>query len=298
MTIIKYKNIFFSLAALFMAASIAAPLILGVNMGLDFTGGALVEVSGSTAVDPVEVAASLRQAGFEVSSVRGAGETGITVRAQVFEEAEKASLEETLLSIVPESELVRSTLIGPTIGDALTSKAYRAIAVVVLCIVLFISFAFRKVSKPVSSWKYGMATIVSLVHNIIVCFGAYVVLGYITGAEIDLLFVSAILAILGYSVHDTIVVFDRVRERGMQNNERGTREDFGITVGTSLHATLGRSLNTSLTLALTLLALVIFGGQATFNFAMLLLVGTIVGTYSSLCLAAPLLVVFANTKKA
>ncbi len=168
--------------------------------------------------------------------------------------------------------------------------------VVVLMIVLFVTFAFRKVSKPVASWKYGLATIIALAHDVIIPTGAFVILGHYLGFEIDLLFVTGLLAILGYSVHDTIVVFDRVREN-LLNSNSGSKEEFENVVGKSVQQTFGRSINTSLTIFITLLALFLFGSSATANFALLLLVGVIVGTYSSIFVASPLLVTFSRLQK-
>jgi preprotein translocase subunit SecF len=164
-------------------------------------------------------------------------------------------------------------------------------------IVLFVTFAFRKVSKPVSSWKYGFATIIALFHDVIIPTGVFVFLGHFKGIEIDLLFVTGLLAILGYSVHDTIVVFDRVRENLKVNRDTGIKEEFDITVGKSVHQTFGRSINTSLTIFITLLALYLVGSGATKDFALLLIVGIIVGTYSSIFVASPLLVTFQKLQK-
>jgi preprotein translocase subunit SecF len=167
----------------------------------------------------------------------------------------------------------------------------------VLMIVLFVTFAFRKVSEPVSSWKYGFSTVIALFHDVIIPTGVFTFLGHYYGTEIDLLFVTGLLAILGYSVHDTIVVFDRVRENLRLNRETGKKEDFETTVGNSVHQTFGRSINTSLTIFITLLALYLVGSPATKDFALLLIVGVVVGTYSSIFVASPLLVTFANLQK-
>jgi preprotein translocase subunit SecF len=171
------------------------------------------------------------------------------------------------------------------VGNELKQKAYVAIAVVVLCIVLFIMFAFRRLKNPLN---YGLATIIALLHDVIVPTGVYVVYTHYTGAEIDVLFVSAILAILGYSVHDTIVVFDRVRENMLKHGNN--KKSFEEIVGESVSQTFGRSINTSVTIFITLLALYLIGGSSTQPFAFVLLMGVIFGTYSSIFLASPLLV--------
>ena len=159
-----------------------------------------------------------------------------------------------------------------------------------LCILLFIAFAFRKVSQPVSSWVYGLIALVTLLHDVIVPVGFFAALGHFFGAEVDTLFVTAILTILGFSIHDTIVVFDRVRENLAINKERNRKEPFEDTAGRALNQTFVRSVNTSLTVLLTLLILYFLGPASTEIFALTLLVGIIAGTYSSIFLATPLLV--------
>ena len=188
----------------------------------------------------------------------------------------------------------RFNSIGPVVGSQLKNKAIIAIIIVIICIVLFITFAFRKVSRPVASWKYGLATIVALAHDVIIPTGIFVTWIHFHGGEIDLLFVTALLAILGYSVHDTIVVFDRVRE----NLRTGSgKEPFVETVGKSVTQTFGRSINTSLTIFLALIALYFIGGESTKDFAFVLLIGVIAGTYSSIFVASPLLVTLERLQK-
>jgi preprotein translocase subunit SecF len=204
---------------------------------------------------------------------------------------------DALVKAIGNPVIERSNTVGPVAGAELKSKAVKAIAVVILMIVLFITFVFRKVSNPVSSWKYGLATIVALIHDVVIPTGVFVFLGATLGHELDLLFVTGLLAILGYSVHDTIVVFDRVRENLRINQEQNRTEDFEHVVGKSVSQTFARSINTSLTIFITLLALYIFGSTATKDFSLLLLIGVIIGTYSSIFVASPLLVTFFKFQK-
>ena len=189
------------------------------------------------------------------------------------------------------------TSIGPTVGGQMTHKALIAIIVVIICIVLFITFAFRKVSRPVASWKYGLATIIALAHDVIIPTGVFILWSHFRWGEIDLLFVTALLAILGYSVHDTIVVFDRIRENLRISHDTRSRETFTETVGASVTQTFGRSINTSLTIFLALVALYFIGGASTKDFAFVLLIGIITGTYSSIFVASPLLVTLEKLQK-
>ncbi|MCX6719313.1 MAG: protein translocase subunit SecF, partial [Candidatus Taylorbacteria bacterium] len=178
--------------------------------------------------------------------------------------------------------------IGPVLGGEALRKAYVSIILVIVGIVLYITFAFRKVSLPVSSWKYGFVAIIALIHDVIIPTGVFSVLGHFAGYEVDTLFVTAILVILGFSVHDTIVVFDRVREN--LKNSLGSRKPFGEIVGASISQTFVRSINTSLTTLIALVVLYILGGSTTEHFTLALIVGIAAGTYSSIFIGSPLLV--------
>ena len=181
----------------------------------------------------------------------------------------------------------RFNSVGPTIGAELRDKALWAIFFVLLAIVLYIAFAFRQVSRQVSSWVYGLVAIVALLHDVFIPTGIYVALGhYFLDVQIDVLFITAILTVLGFSVHDTIVVFDRTRE----NLKLRTWKEFDETVGHSVEQTFVRSINTSLTVLLVILALYFVGGETTKNFALVLAIGVTIGTYSSIFIASPLLV--------
>ena len=180
----------------------------------------------------------------------------------------------------------RFDTIGPTIGREMGQRSLIAIGLVILLIVSYIAFAFRKVSAPVASWKYGIVTVIALLHDVAIPAGFFALAGSLWGYEVDMLAVTAVLTILGFSVHDTIVVFDRVRE----NLRRRSGEPFPALVGQSIRETLVRSVNTSLTVALALAAVWLLGGESTRMFSITLIIGIIVGTYSSICIASPLLV--------
>ncbi len=302
MFVVLYRKIFFAITALLIASSVIVMMVFGFNFGIDFKGGSLLEVSygDTTSLERPSLEAvkgkidTLNIGGY---SVRPSGENRYVVRTRELNPQQKTALLTALSTddSVPKEERFNS--VGPVVGSELKNKALVAIIVVILAIVLFVTFAFRKVSEPVSSWKYGFVTILALVHDVIVPTGAFIVFTYFNGGEIDLLFVTAILAILGYSVHDTIVVFDRVRENLHINKESHTTEDFETTVGKSVSQTFGRSINTSLTILFVILALYFLGGETTKNFSFVLLVGVIAGTYSSIFLASPLLVTLQKLKK-
>ncbi len=296
MFIVNNRKFFFILSALLVAGSIAAVVFFGFNLGIDFKGGSKLEVSYATQRPTSEaIKSGLDTMGLGTYVLAPSGDLNYILKTRDLSTDEKVTVLGAFQTDPsnPAKEESFNTL-GPIVGSQLKNKAMIAIGIVVLCIVLFITFAFRKVSKPVASWKYGLATIVALAHDVVIPTGVFVAFIHYYGGEIDLLFVTALLAILGYSVHDTIVVFDRVRE----NLRTGTKgETFTETVGKSVNQTFGRSINTSLTIFFALVALYFLGGEATRNFAFVLLVGVIAGTYSSIFVATPLLVSLEKLQK-
>tara|TARA_B100000508_G_scaffold60333_2_gene47555 strand:+ start:102482 stop:103387 length:906 start_codon:yes stop_codon:yes gene_type:complete len=291
MFVVHYRNIFLGIGALLLAAAIGAILFFGLRFSIDFTGGTLLEIS-YTQERPTQDVISSKVENLAVGSysVRAAGEEGYIIRTRDLNQDELDALT-ALLSIEENAVSVdRVTTIGPSLGGELGRKALFALAALSVVIVLYVAYVFRRVSKPVPSIYYGFIVVLALLHDIIIPTGFFAIMGYYFGAEIDALFVVALLAILGYSVNDTIVVFDRIRENIAANIERNVKESFEITVGKSLQQTYMRSINTSVTTALALLALFFLGAGVTENFALTLLVGVVAGTYSSIFLAAPLLV--------
>ncbi len=292
MWVIERKKLFFILSGVTVGLSVLFVVLWGLVFGIDFTGGAITEVTYSERPEKEVVQERLDAlATLGAYSLRASGESNYILRTKDLEETERLAVNSALaLGDSVEMEIERFNSIGPIIGEELRNKAFFAIGTVMLAIIFFIAFTFRHVSKPVSSWKYGAIAIVALFHDIIIPVGLFAVLGQFFGAEVDVLFVMALLAILGYSVNDTIVVFDRVRENLRDNEEANIREPFEETVGWSLNQTFVRSINTSLTTSLVLIMLFLFGGETTKWFALTLLSGVIAGTYSSIFLATPLLV--------
>lgn len=298
MFIIRHRKIFYTLSGILIAASIGALLVWGLNLGIDFKGGSLLGVSYTDA-RPEKTAIENALAPLGISaSVRPAGETGYIIRARELSDAEhRVALGALSFGGKNSVEEVRFTGVGPLLGKEAMGKSLIALALVLLLIVLFITFSFRKVSAPISSWKYGLLVIVGLVHDIIIPVGLFAFLGFWRGVEVDTLFVTALLVILGYSVHDKIVVFDRVRENLRLAHAVRDKETFGVLVGRSISQTLVRSLNTSLTTLIALIFLWVLGPASTAYFSFALIVGIITGTYSSLCLSAPLLVTVEKLQK-
>ncbi len=295
MFVIKYRKIFYAFSLLLVIISIVSLSVWGMKEGIDFKGGSIIEVEYVDA-RPDMKAVYDELLPLEVNaSIRPTGEKGYIIRTKTLTEEEHSKL---LAALSDEGkvnlEVKRFDTIGPILGAELRGKSLVSIILVIIAIVLFITYAFRKVSEPVSSWIYGLIAIISLVHDVIVPTGVFSVLGHYQGFEVDTLFITALLVILGFSIHDTIVVFDRTRENLKINREEGKKEAFENTVGRSVSQTFTRSINTSLTVVLTLLVLYFIGPETTRNFSLALLVGIIAGTYSSIFLGSPLLVTIAK----
>lgn len=299
MVIITHRKLFYGISLALIAASFALIGAFGLTPSIDFTGGSRLEVTypnGRPAQGSIETVVAETVDGSSV--VRQTGDAGVLITMPPIELATKEALLEALRG-VENQEVVEQqfTTVGPTLGQELYTKSGVALLLVLITIVLYVAYVFRKVSKPVSSWRYGFVTIIALAHDVIITFGVFALLGAFLGTEIDTLFVTALLVILGYSVNDSIVVLDRVRENLAAQEEQDRGHQFAQTVGRSIRETLGRSFNTSFTTLISLAVLAIFGAEATRSFAIALLVGIGIGTYSSIFIAASLLVSFFEAQK-
>lgn len=303
-------------AAIVLAAA-AIVFTLSLKPGIDFTGGALTEVQYAALPEKNVIEGVLQENGLENSAVRqSSGELGnsyiITTRTLSVEE--QKNIEAKLLEVGDGSKIIRTTSVGPVIGAELADKAYYALFAVSLMIIIYVAIAFVGIGTPVSSWVYGTMTVLVLVHDILVPVAVMSLLGYFAGLEVDVLFVTALLTILGYSVNDTIVIFDRVREKLQQNRTEHKKvvkrvgemdrtevtytlnKPFDELVGQAVDETMVRSVNTSLTVLFALIALYFFGSVVTQTFALVLIAGVIAGAYSSIFIASPLLVTYAEYK--
>ncbi len=282
-----------------MALSLVSIVCWGLNLGIDFTGGSLLEVEFFEA-RPSTGAINEALEEFQLGEVKvqPAGEAGLILRFRNVSEQTHQKIVVKLQEFFGSEDSSQAILeekrfesVGPVIGREIKKKAWLAIILAVVMIIAYIAYAFRKISKPVSSWKYGVAAILALIHDIVVILGLFSVLGYFFGTEIDSLFITALLTILGFSVHDTIVVFDRTRE----NLARHYQDDFEQVVNDSVNQTITRSINTSVTTLLVLVTLFLFGGRTISDFVLALIAGVVVGTYSSIFVASPILVSWQKT---
>ena len=283
------KRIWFLIISLGMIIPGIVFLIIagGLRTGIDFTGGSSMQVQFSEDVTQEELRTILEQEGYINAVVQGMGENIYFLRTITIDEANKSKLLKSLeQSISPSGVQVLSfDTVAPLVADEIVRAAIWAVIAAAIGIFLYLWWAFRNVPSPI---RYGFAAIVALIHDVLIVIGVFALLGYLWEIEVNSMFLIAVLTIIGYSVNDTIVVFDRLRENIILYPNR----QFENNVSVSIFETLGRSLNTSFTLLFTLLALIVFGGQTIREFLWVLLIGVIVGTYSSIGVATQVLVVW------
>ena len=290
MFIVKYKAFFIGLSVLLVVASGVLMYTYGVKRGIDFTGGSVVDI---TYDQDVPTLTSEAFAGTDITMYASGAKTYRFVSPKTYEEISPVISSVANPDGTYPFQFTQVNTVGPTLGAEMTKKAIIALVVVVLSILLFIAFSFREVSYPVPSWKYGVIAMVTLLHDIIIPTGIYVILSHKYGAEVDTLFIIALLTIIGISISDKIVVFDRIRENLKNASKKASFEDV---VGQSLKQTFTRSINTSVTVILALFALYLFGPSMTKYFTLTLIIGMVVGTYSSIFVASPLLTVWNRNK--
>ena len=298
MFVIKNKKIFIGISITLVVLSIISLSVFGLKMGIDFKGGSITEVAyENERPDQTLLNADIQTLNLGSVLLQPAGELSYIVKTGDITEEQHFLLLD-VLSMDGKYKLTESNFnsIGPSVGKELSRKALFAIAFSSLVIVLFIAFAFRKVSKPVSSWKYGIIAIIALLHDIIITAGVFSLVSKFYGIEADSLFVVAVLTIVGLSISDTIVIFDRIREN-LRKDEDKHKLDFHTMVGKSLNQSFERSLLTSFTTILVLLCLFFFGPESTKYFALMLTVGMFFGTYSSIFFASPMLVLLEEKQK-
>jgi len=297
--IIGNKKIFLSISAVLIVASIAAVVMFGFKSGIDFKGGTLWQLRTVISENGIATSDDIKNffqndLGIKDATVFPGENNDYMVRANNISEDDHQKFLKELKTKFSGIEELKFESIGPAIGSELKQKAIWAIIWVILGISLYVAYAFRKVSYPIKSWKYGVVTLFSLFHDVIIPAGLLAVLGWKLGVEIDTNFIVALLVIMGFSVHDTIVVFDRIRENLMSSKSGA---DFSEIVNRSVNQTIARSINTSLTVFIVLLAMFFFGPETIKYFILTILVGIAVGTYSSIFVASPILEIWGKGVK-
>lgn len=291
MDLIAKRKIFLGLSGLLVFLSLVSVSVFGLKQGIDLKGGTQWQFSvRDNQVNEREIQLLLKEKSGSDISVKRVNDGSFLVKLPDISEEVHQAYVVSLIQKFGEIDEKNFSSIGPAIGSELRKKALWAIIAVLFGVSLYIAWAFRKVSKPIKSWKYGVATLVTLFHDVSIPTGLFALLGYIKGIEIDTNFIVALLVVMGFSVHDTIVVFDRIRENILVN--RGKNFSLGEVINKSVKDTMVRSINTSLTLVLVLVALLFFGPPSLFYFVLTILVGTVFGTYSSIFVASPLLYIW------
>ncbi|HEX3723522.1 MAG TPA: protein translocase subunit SecF [Nitrolancea sp.] len=279
----------FGLSLLFILPGLFSLVAHGLNLGIDFTGGTIWEIQMSKPVEPSQVVSVLAPFGYGDAEVQTSANNGIIIRMKELKEGSdtKTNISNALTAKFGTFKELELQSVGPSLGVEIRNRAIVAIILASIGVITYIAYAFRNTQNPL---LYGVAAIIAMLHDVLIVLGIFSILGWISGVEVDSLFVTAILTVIGFSVHDTIVVFDRIRE----NLARRAGRSFEEVVNYSVVQTLVRSLNTSLTVVFTLIALYLFGGESTRWFVFALLIGIVSGTYSSIFNASQVLVVWEN----
>ncbi len=289
---LKCRKFYFIFSGILILASLVCLIIFGLKPGIDFTGGSILEIEYQTErPSNQEIKETLSGLDLGEISIQPTGEKGVILRMRdISEDTHQEILQK--LSENNQLEEGRFESIGPVIGRELKQKTKIVIILSLLAIVLYIAWAFRKISRPIPSWQYGIASLIALSHDVLIPIGIFSVLGRFYGVQITIPVITALLTVLGYSINNTVVVFDRIRENLLKH--AGTYQEI---VNNSLNQTLTRSINTSLTTLFVLAAIFFFGGATLKYFALALILGIICGTYSSMFLASPILVSWLRWRK-
>ncbi len=291
MNIVGRRKLWFAISILVILPGIIALALWGLKPGIDFAGGQVMEVGKVVESDKIKPV--FEQVGVRDITITTTGSGTVLVRYRDAEGKSSADSNEEIKAALMQvgAEQVSYESVGPAVSRDITRNAVISVALAAVAIVIFMAISFRNTPPPVSPWSFGVTAVIALLHDTIALLGIFAILGHFYNVEIDSLFITAVLTTIGFSVHDTIVVFDRIRE----NLKRYTHS-FDIIVNDSIVETVARSLSTSITVLFTLLALLIFGGESIRLFVLALLLGVLLGTYSSIFNAAPMLVVWNNYK--
>lgn len=292
MNLMKFRKWYYAFSMLFVIPSIVGLLLWGLKPSIDFTGGSKLELRGTTSQEvALEFAKGNNLQGAVVQKI---GENGLSIRfAEISEEKHREIVKSIPNYFNPEVSEVGFETVGPTISSEITRNAFLSVLFASLIIIFYIGYSFRKVPRPATSWQFGITAIIALFHDTLIVVGAFAFLGKFMNIEVDPLFITGLLTVIGFSVHDTIVIFDRIRE----NLIRKGASDFEGIVSLSLIEMLPRTINTSFLVWSILLILFLAGGLTIKYFVLTLVIGILAGTYSSLFVASPLLITWQEVKK-
>ena len=293
MDFVSKRNWFFLISFVVMVVSVVSLLLPGgLKAGLEFTGGSSMTMEFAEDVEQEELRSQLTALGHPVAVIQRLGEGSFFIRTRTLEESQsdEPSERERIVSTLASNlgmvvEITDFFSVSPSIASETVNNAVLIVVIASVAILIYITWAFRRVPSP---FRYGISAIIALIHDVVVVMGVFSIVGRVFDLEVNAMFIAGVLTIIGYSVHDTIVVFDRIRE----NLIRGVGRDLGATINISILDTIGRSLNTSLTLLFAILALLLFGGPTIQDFLIVLLIGIVVGTYSSIWIASQVLMVW------
>lgn len=280
------KQRFFLISTIVIIVGVAFLVIFGLKPGADFSGGTAITLKFTPPVGQNQLRGEMAELGYGSATIQTAGEDIFLIHLREISSQEANTIARQLgEKLDSQIEVVDYYLVSPTVGRETARNAGIAVIVAAVAMLLYIVWAFRRMPKP---FRWGTCAIIALVHDVLIIVGIFSILGWLAGVEVDALFITGLLAVVGYSINNTVVIFDRIRE----NMARGISPDFAVTVNSSIVETLGRSLNTALTTLFVLLALFLFGGATIHYFVLILLLGVIIGTYSSICISSQLLVVW------
>ncbi|MEI8143606.1 MAG: protein translocase subunit SecF [Candidatus Berkelbacteria bacterium] len=287
--IVRRYKVWFTLSIVMAVVAIAAISFFGLRMGIDYKGGTIIEFStGSSNATEItkNVLNEQSYSGYQIKTSTG---TNYILRMENISSDAHQKIAKAMTAQMPDYKEISYDNVGPTIGKDLTNKSILAVIIASLAIILFVAFSFRKIPKPLSPWIFGICAIIALLHDLLITIGFVAIMGhFFTWMEVDALFITALLTIMGFSVHDTIVVYDRLRENFIKN----PHADIELVAEESTNQTFARSINTSLTTVIVLIAMLFFGSQSIQHFVAVLAFGIILGTYSSIFNATPLVVVW------
>lgn len=289
---LKYSKFWFATSGIILAFGIISLSMYGLKLGIDFKGGTLTELKFDQKYDLQKVKDVLNADKVANYQLQSSDNNGLIIKTESMDKPAHDKILADIKDQIGAYKEAKFDSIGPVIGSELRRNAFLQLIMVSLGIVAYIAYAFRRVPKPVTSWRFGWSAVIALLHDLLFVLGVFSILGHYKGVEVDGMFVTALLTVLGFSVHDTIVVFDRIRE----NLKIYSGQTIEYVVNKSIGQTLVRSLNTSLTVLFVLLTLLLFGGDTIRYFILALFIGIIVGTYSSIFIASPILVFWQNWK--